>query len=69
MAAAMAAFTLNDTITKAVSAELNIGQIILVRGLFAMVLIASFATWAGALRAGKGGRQLAVRKRSRAVLR
>lgn len=46
----MAAFTLNDTITKAVSHELNIGQIIVVRGAFAMVLIAAFATWAGALR-------------------
>jgi drug/metabolite transporter (DMT)-like permease len=50
MAAAMAAFTLNDTITKSVSAEINIGQIILVRGLFAMALIAAFAAWRGALR-------------------
>jgi drug/metabolite transporter (DMT)-like permease len=50
MAAAMAAFTMNDTITKSVSSELNIGQIILVRGLFAMVLIAAFAAWRGALR-------------------
>src|SRR5262249_25596254 len=50
MAAAMAAFTLNDTITKSVSAELNIGEIIVVRGLFAMVLIAAFAAWRGALR-------------------
>jgi drug/metabolite transporter (DMT)-like permease len=50
MVGAMAAFTLNDTLTKAVSAELNIGQIILVRGLFAMVLIAAFAAWSGALR-------------------
>ncbi|MBA7470345.1 Riboflavin transporter [subsurface metagenome] len=50
MASAMAAFTINDTITKSVSSELNIGQIILVRGLFAMVLIAAFAAWRGALR-------------------
>jgi len=50
MAGAMAAFTLNDTITKAVSSELNIGQIIVVRGLFAMVLVAAFAAWRGALR-------------------
>ena len=50
MAAAMAAFTLNDTITKSVSAELNIGEIIVVRGLFAMALIAAFAAWRGALR-------------------
>jgi len=50
MASAMAAFTLNDTITKSVSSELNIGEIIVVRGLFAMVLIAAFAAWRGALR-------------------
>jgi len=50
MAAAMASFTLNDTITKSVSSELNIGQIIVVRGLFAMALIAAFAAWRGALR-------------------
>ena len=50
MAGAMAAFTLNDTITKSVSAELNIGEIIVVRGLFAMALIAAFAAWRGALR-------------------
>ncbi|MGQ0681721.1 DMT family transporter [Bradyrhizobium sp.] len=50
MAGAMAAFTMNDAITKSVSAELNIGQIILVRGAFAMVLIAALASWAGAMR-------------------
>ena len=43
MAAAMAGFTMNDTITKAVSAEMNFGQVMLVRGLFAMVLIAALA--------------------------
>ncbi|HKU07872.1 MAG TPA: DMT family transporter [Bradyrhizobium sp.] len=50
MAAAMAAFTLNDAITKSVSAELNIGQIIVVRGAFAIVLIAALTAWRGALR-------------------
>jgi drug/metabolite transporter (DMT)-like permease len=50
MVGAMAAFTLNDTITKSVASELNIGQIIVVRGLFAMVLVAAFAAWVGALR-------------------
>src|SRR5689334_17837552 len=50
MVGATAAFTLNDTITKSVTSELNIGEIIVVRGLFAMVLIASFAAWRGALR-------------------
>jgi len=50
MAAAMATFTMNDTITKQVSSELNIGEIIVVRGAFAIVLIAAFAAWRGALR-------------------
>lgn len=44
MAVAMAAFTMNDAITKAVSAEINFGQVMLVRGLFATVLIAAL-TW------------------------
>jgi drug/metabolite transporter (DMT)-like permease len=50
MAAAMAAFTINDAITKAVSAEMNFGQIMLVRGLFAIVLIAALAMRQRALR-------------------
>lgn len=50
MAAAMAAFTANDTITKAVSAELNIGEILLVRGLVAMVLVAALAFYRDAVR-------------------
>jgi len=50
MAAAMAAFTANDTITKAVSAELNIGEILLVRGVVAMVLVAALAWYRDALR-------------------
>ncbi|UFX48350.1 DMT family transporter [Bradyrhizobium sp. 41S5] len=50
MAAAMASFTANDTITKAVSAELNIGEILLVRGLVAMVLVAALAWYRDALR-------------------
>jgi len=50
MAAATASFTMNDTITKSVASELNIGQIIVVRGLFAMAMIAAFAAWRGALR-------------------
>lgn len=50
MAAAMAAFTINDAITKAVSAEMNFGQIMLVRGLFAIVLIAALALHQRALR-------------------
>ena len=50
MAAAMAAFTINDAITKAVSAEMNFGQVMLVRGLFAIVLIAALAVHQRALR-------------------
>ena len=38
-----AGFTMNDTITKAVSSEMNFGQVMLVRGLFAIVLIAALA--------------------------
>jgi drug/metabolite transporter (DMT)-like permease len=50
MAVAMAAFTMNDTITKAVSSEMNFGQTMLVRGLFAIVLIAALAVHQRALR-------------------
>ena len=50
MATAMAAFTINDAITKAVSAEMNFGQVMLVRGLFAIVLIAALAVHQRALR-------------------
>jgi drug/metabolite transporter (DMT)-like permease len=50
MATAMAAFTINDSITKAVSAEINFGQVMLVRGLFAIVLVAALAFHRRALR-------------------
>jgi drug/metabolite transporter (DMT)-like permease len=50
MAAVMAAFTINDAITKAVLAEMNFGQVMLVRGLFAIVLIAALALHQRALR-------------------
>jgi drug/metabolite transporter (DMT)-like permease len=43
MAVAMAGFTMNDTITKAVSSEMNFGQVMLVRGLFAIALVAALA--------------------------
>ena len=43
MAVSMAAFTTNDSITKVVSSEMNFGQVMLVRGLFAIVLVAAFA--------------------------
>ena len=46
----MAAFTTNDSITKVVSSEMNFGQVILVRGLFAILLVAAFAWHQSALR-------------------
>lgn len=50
MAAAMAGFTMNDAITKTVTTEMNFGQVMLVRGLFAIVLIAALAHHQRALR-------------------
>ncbi|KWV56629.1 hypothetical protein AS156_04145 [Bradyrhizobium macuxiense] len=50
MAAAMASFTMNDTITKAVSSEVNIGEILVVRGAFAIVLVTALASHRKALR-------------------
>jgi len=50
MAVSMAAFTSNDSITKVVSSEMNFGQVMLVRGLFAIMLVAAFAWYQGALR-------------------
>jgi drug/metabolite transporter (DMT)-like permease len=41
MAVGMASFTINDAVTKAVSSEMNFGQVMLVRGLFAMLLMAA----------------------------
>jgi drug/metabolite transporter (DMT)-like permease len=50
MAAAMAGFTINDTITKLLSSEMNFGQVMLVRGLFATTLIAALARHQKAVR-------------------
>jgi drug/metabolite transporter (DMT)-like permease len=50
MVVGMASFTINDAITKAVSSEMNFGQVMLVRGLFASVLVAALAWRRGALR-------------------
>jgi drug/metabolite transporter (DMT)-like permease len=49
MAIAMAGFTANDTMTKFVSASMNMGQVMLLRGLFATALIALLAWSRGAL--------------------
>jgi drug/metabolite transporter (DMT)-like permease len=50
MAIAMASFTMNDAITKAVSSKINFGEIMLVRGVFAIVLIAALTISRGAIR-------------------
>ncbi|QOZ27770.1 hypothetical protein XH93_32280 [Bradyrhizobium sp. CCBAU 51753] len=50
MTSAMATFNINDAITKMVSAEMNFGQVMMVRGWFAIVLIAALALYQGALR-------------------
>jgi drug/metabolite transporter (DMT)-like permease len=49
MAISMAGFTANDTMTKFVSASMNMGQVMLIRGLFATALIALLAWSRGAL--------------------
>jgi drug/metabolite transporter (DMT)-like permease len=51
MAVAMAAFTMNDTITKLASAEINFGQVMLVRGVFAVTLITALTFHQRAVRA------------------
>jgi drug/metabolite transporter (DMT)-like permease len=50
MAVAMAAFTLNDAVTKTVTAEMNFGQVMLVRGCFAILLISVLTQRRKALR-------------------
>lgn len=50
MAIAMASFTMNDAITKAVSSEINFGEIMLVRGVFAIVLISTLTISRRAIR-------------------
>lgn len=50
MAISVAGFTINDALTKAVMETINIGQVMLVRGVFATVMIAAIAYSRGALR-------------------
>ncbi|QDY99763.1 DMT family transporter [Nitratireductor mangrovi] len=54
MVIAMAGFTLNDAVVKAVSADMNMGQIMLVRGVFATAMVALLAWHSGALRELRG---------------
>ncbi|QPC88743.1 EamA family transporter [Mesorhizobium sp. NBSH29] len=48
MAIAMAGFTANDAITKTMTGDMNTGQVMLVRGLFATLLIGLIAAHRGA---------------------
>lgn len=50
MAIAMAGFTMNDAITKLVSGSMNMGQVMLLRGAFAVAMIALLAWRRGALK-------------------
>ena len=50
MSISMIGFTANDAMTKTVSASMNMGQVMLLRGLFATVLIMLLAWSQGALR-------------------
>lgn len=50
MAISMATFTINDALTKAVMETINAGQVMLVRGIFASVMITAIAYSRGALR-------------------
>jgi drug/metabolite transporter (DMT)-like permease len=47
----MAGFTMNDSITKLMSSQMNFGEVMLVRGLFAIALIGALAIHQGAIRA------------------
>src|SRR5215468_418329 len=58
MAVGMASFTMNDAITKEVSSEMNFGQVMLVRGIFAMLLMSALFL-----------RQPRIRKLSSAMVR
>lgn len=51
MSVSMAGFTMNDAITKAVSESMNMGQVMLLRGIFATLLVGMVAWQQGALRA------------------
>ena len=51
MAVSMAGFTMNDSLVKLVSADLNMGQIMFVRGLFATILVTLLAWHQGAFKA------------------
>lgn len=49
MSVSMAGFTVNDTITKMMAADMNMGQVMLMRGFFATIFIGLIAWQRGAL--------------------
>lgn len=49
MSVSMAGFVLNDTLVKAASAEMNMGQVMFIRGIFATLMILVLAWQQGAL--------------------
>lgn len=49
MSISMAGFTLNDTLVKSASEQMNMGQVMFIRGLFATALIVALAWHQGAL--------------------
>src|SRR5262245_56540799 len=51
MMVSMAGFTVNDALVKYASSGMNLGQVMLVRGLFATALVGALAWHQGALRA------------------
>ncbi|MBX3578155.1 MAG: DMT family transporter [Rhizobiaceae bacterium] len=51
MSISMAGFTVNDAIAKAAATEMNMAQVMAIRGVFATTLVALFAWHQGALRA------------------
>ncbi|WP_312797568.1 DMT family transporter [Tianweitania sp.] len=53
MVISMAGFSINDSMTKLASAEMNPGQVMLIRGVFATILIGLLAWQQGALRVPK----------------
>jgi len=50
MAVSMAAFSVNDATAKYLTTQMNFGQVMLLRGLFACILIAALTTHRGAMR-------------------
>lgn len=60
MAISMAGFTFNDALTKLVGESMGMGQIMLVRGFFATVLVAMLAWHNGALRISRSWLQIPV---------